>query len=179
MLLAFCLHPQLWKTGVIRLFAKPAASKDPHDPSLFRPIALTPCIGKIYTSMLKDRWCQFMLENKFFDTSIQKAFLPGICGTEEHQYKLRSAIADAKRSRHALSICWLDFANAYGSVPHWLILQCFRLYHAPDHLLSVITNIYSNLQLQVSTVKWATSMLPCNIGVLQGDPFSVIVLTPS
>ena len=167
--------PQLWKTGVIRLFAKPAASKDPHDPSLFRPIALTPCIGKIYTSMLKDRWCQFMLENKFFDTSIQKAFLPGICGTEEHQYKLRSAIADAKRSRHALSICWLDFANAYGSVPHWLILQCFRLYHAPDHLLSVITNIYSNLQLQVSTVKWATSMLPCNIGVLQGDPFSVIV----
>ncbi len=69
------------------------------------------------------------------------------------------SIADAKRSRHALSICWLDFANAYGSVPHWLILQCFRLYHAPDHLLSVITNIYSNLQLQVFTVKWATSML--------------------
>ena len=48
-------------------------------------------------------------------------------------------------------------------------------YHAPDHLLFVITNIYSSLQLQVSTVKWATSMLPCNIGVLQGDPFSVIV----
>lgn len=73
-----CTVPSLWKTGVVRLIPKSSAATNPTAPSSFRPIALTPCIGKIYTSILKDRWCDFLLRNGFLDTSIQKAFLPGV-----------------------------------------------------------------------------------------------------
>ena len=170
-----CSVPSLWKTGVIRLIPKSGAAADPTTPSNFRPIALTPCIGKIYTSILKDRWCDFLLSNGFLDTSVQKAFLPGVCGTDEHHFKLWSLMEDARRNRRCLSVCWLDFANAYGSVPHWLVRESFVLHHAPLHLQKVVMNLYSSLQLLVSTSEWSTPSIPCHKGVFQGDPFSVIV----
>ena len=44
----------------------------------FRPIALTSCVGKLYTTLLKDRWLRFMLVNNYLNTSVQKAFILGI-----------------------------------------------------------------------------------------------------
>ena len=82
---------------------------------------------------------------------------------------------DARRNRRCLSVCWLDFANAYGSVPHWLVRESFVLHHAPLHLQKVVMNLYSSLQLLVSTSEWSTPSIPCHKGVFQGDPFSVIV----
>ena len=115
-----------------------------------------------------------MIENNYLNTSIQKAFLPNVRGTDEHHFKLWSAFEDAKKSRHTLSACRLDFANAFSSVPHWLIQDSFKLYHASDHFLRIVNNLYSNL-LSASSDKWSTSLLPCRVGVFQGDPFSVIV----
>ena len=53
--------PQAWKVGVIRLLGKKKAEADPSQPSNFRPIALTSCIGKVFTSVLKQRWMKYML----------------------------------------------------------------------------------------------------------------------
>ena len=47
--------PKPWKQGVIRLIPKTAAATDPHLPANFRPIALTSCVGKVFTTMLKNR----------------------------------------------------------------------------------------------------------------------------
>ena len=69
-----------WKQGVIRLIPKAAASEDPLSPSNFHPIALTSCVGKLFTSLLKNRWLSFITTNGYLDTSIQKAFLPGTPG---------------------------------------------------------------------------------------------------
>ena len=57
---------------VIRLIPKSSATESPSDPA--KPIALTPCISKIYTTILKDCWCDFLLQNSLMDTCIQKAF---------------------------------------------------------------------------------------------------------
>ena len=45
--------PSGWKCAVIKLIPKPDASNDPANPSNFRPIALTSCVGKIFTTILK------------------------------------------------------------------------------------------------------------------------------
>ena len=47
--------PSTWKQGVIRLIPKEAAKTNPQEPGNFRPIALTSCIGKVFTSILKNR----------------------------------------------------------------------------------------------------------------------------
>ena len=58
--------PHQWKTAAIKLIAKGSAVEDASNPSNFRPIALTPCIGKIFTTLLRNRWLKFMLLNKYF-----------------------------------------------------------------------------------------------------------------
>ena len=63
--------PQQWKQAMIRLIPKSSAQERPNDLSRFRPIALTSCVGKLYTSILKDRLMQFMTKNRYIDTTTQ------------------------------------------------------------------------------------------------------------
>ena len=98
--------PSLWKCGVIRLIPKAAATEAPHLPANFRPIALTSCVGNVYTAMLKSRCLQFMLQNRYLDETVQKAFLPGVPGCMEHYQKRSTIIKDAHKSHRSLSVCW-------------------------------------------------------------------------
>ena len=99
----------------------PTAKEDPDTPSNFRPIALTACVGKLFTTVLKNRWLSFMVSNGYLDTSVQKAFVPGVPGCLEQYTKLSAAISEAYKNYRSLTVCWLDLANAYGSVHHSLI----------------------------------------------------------
>ena len=56
--------PNAWKVAVIKLLPKPAADQEPTSPANFRPIALTSCVGKIFTKILQHRWQGFMLRNR-------------------------------------------------------------------------------------------------------------------
>ena len=167
--------PAAWKSAVIKLIGKSSASVDPTLPSNFRPIALTSCIGKIYTSILRDRWLAYMLENSYLDPSIQKGFMPATPGCIEHHSKLSTTIYEARNSHKSLAVCWLDLANAYGSVHHSLIQYSFCHYHAPPQFLASIQALYSNLSATVVSQDWSTSNIPLQLGVYQGDPFSVVV----
>ena len=110
--------PSQWKIGVLHLLGKPAAKLDPSLPSNFRPIALTSCVGKLYTAILKTRWTQFMIANGYLNTAVQKAFVDGVSGCTEHHIKLLSVIEEARQKHKSLAVCWLDLANAFGSVHH-------------------------------------------------------------
>ena len=92
--------PPPWKKGLI---PKADASNSPHLPSNFHPIALTSCIGKLFTTLLKDRWLQFMVGNNYLDTSVQKAFLPNISGCLEQYQKLQSIIKDVHYKHRSLA----------------------------------------------------------------------------
>ena len=167
--------PQAWRTASIRLIAKGSVKDDPSSPSNFRPIALTSCIGKIFTSILKSRWSTYMLENEYLDPSIQKAFMRATPGCTKHHLKLASILADAKRKHKSLTVAWLDLANAYSSVHHSLIDFALHHYHAPSQFCNVVASLYSGLSARVSTDAWTTPSFPFNIGVYQGDPLSGVI----
>ena len=76
--------PAQWKTAAVKLIGKAAAEQDPSSPTNFRPIALTPCVGKLFTTILCNRWLSFMLANRYLDRSVQKAFMPTTPGCIEH-----------------------------------------------------------------------------------------------
>ena len=169
------LVPQQWKTAAIKLLAKGPAADDATNPANFRPIALTPCVGKIFTTLLRNRWLKFMLRNDYFDPSLQKAFLPNVPGCTEHQLKLSSILKEAQEKHKALAVCWLDLANAYGSVHHSLIEFSLRHYHAPPQFLSILHSLYSGLNGIVTTKTWETPLVSLQKGVYQGDPLSVVI----
>ena len=101
------------KVGVIRLPGKKKAEADPNQPSNFRPIALTSCIGKVFTSVLKQRWVKYMLDNRYLNTTVQKAFVDGVPGCTEHHLRLLST-NKARRKHKSLCVCWTNLANAFG-----------------------------------------------------------------
>ena len=45
-----------WKMAAIKLIEKPSAMDEPTSPSNFHPIAVTSCIGKLFTAILRNRW---------------------------------------------------------------------------------------------------------------------------
>ena len=156
--------PQQWMVAEIRLISKGSTRQNPSDPGNFQPIALTPCIGKLFTSLLRNRWLQF-----------QKAFMPTVPGCIEHQFKLSSLIAEAQSKHKSLAVCWLDLANAYGSVHHALIQFSLQHYYAPPQFLSILQALYSGLSATIMSDGWETLLIPLEKGVYQGDPLSVVI----
>ena len=72
-------------------------------------------------------------------------------------------------------MCWLDLANAYGSVHHSLIEFSLRHYNAPPQFLSMMQALYSGLNGVVTTNSWETPLVSLGKGVYQGDPLSVVI----
>ena len=87
---------------------------------------------------------------------------------------LRSS-KDAVEKHRSLSVCWLDLANAYGSVPHGLIQFALSHYHVPPQFANTVSSLYSGLSATITSDKWATSCVPLQTGVYQGDPLSVVI----
>ena len=164
-----------WKCAAIKLIPKSSASEDANNPANFRPIALTPCVGKLFTSLLRNRWLGYMVANKYLDSSLQKAFLPTVPGCTEHHLKLSSILAEAHSNHKSVAVCWLDLANAYGSVHHHLIDFSLRHYHAPPQFLATVKDLYTSLSAKVITADWETPVIPLQKGVYQGDPLSVVI----
>ena len=116
-----------------------------------------------------------MITNKYFDKSVQKVFMPIMPGCSEHHLKLASIRKDAKRKHKYLAICWVDLANAYGSVYHSLIKFSLQHYNPPPKFRKVVESFYTGLYASVSSVMWDTPFIPIQVGVYQGDPLSVVI----
>ena len=116
-----------------------------------------------------------MITNSYLDTSIQKAFIPGVPGCLEQHQKLSAAITEAHKKHRSLTVCWLDLANAYGSVHHNLIRFALKHYHAPPCFVRVVSNLYTNLSATITCTDWSTKAIPLQVGVYQGDPLSVAI----
>ena len=163
--------PLQWKTASVKLIGKQAAEDDPTLPNNFRPITLTSCVGKLFTTILCRQWLSFMLSNKYLHRGIQKAFMPQTPGCIE----LATVMQDARKRHRSLAVRWLDLANAYGSVHHSLITFSLQHYHAPPKFPHLVQNFYSNLAVTINSSQWSTPPIPLEIGVYQGDPLSIVI----
>ena len=84
-------------------------------------------------------------------------------------------IKEAKPQQRNLTLCWIDLANAYGSVQHSLIHLALEHYHLPTSFTRLIRIMYSNLSAVVVSNTWTTNPFPLQIGIFQGDPLTVII----
>ena len=166
--------PHAWKDGVIHLIPREREREReaPDEPGNFRPIALTSCIEKVFTSILKH---SFMIANGYMDTNVQKAFMHEISGYTEQSTKLAAALREPHTKHRSVTVYWLDLANAYDSVHHGLIQFSLQHYNAPDKLMNIVGDLYSDLQALITTPHWTSRPIPLKIGVYQGHSFSVVI----
>ena len=120
-----------WETGRVDNEWKRAEGayipkeKDSRSLTQFRPISLLNVEGKVFFTIMASRLTQYVMSNRYIDTTIQKGGVPGVPGCIEHTTMIWESIQQARRNRLSLYVVWLDLANAYGSVhinsfgKHW------------------------------------------------------------
>ena len=167
-----CLAPQTWASSKLILCHKDG---DTGQPSNFRPLALSSCLGKPFHQIKAHRLADYMVANGFINTSTQKAFLQGINGCTEHIKVLQEIIQDAKSTKKTVHFSWFDLTDAFGSIAHNLIEHCLRHYQVPETEICYIMDLYSKLEGKVTTKEWISEVFQFCKGIFQGDPYSPII----
>ena len=164
--------PLQWRFGEAILIPK---TEDLGDPSKFRNITKTNTSGKLSMGVLADKMLDYMVSNGYIDTSVQKGFMKKMSGCLEHTQVLMEELKDAKSTRRQMFVVWVDLMNAYGRVPHNLILFALKHYKFPKWLLEYIYKYYDELTVRIVTKDWKSNWFYYLIGLFQGDPLSVVL----
>ena len=135
------LHPPSWSHSVVILLHKKGPTNDPGN---FRMISLTSSIAKTYHLLLAKRLTKLLTANNYFDEKAQKAFLPGINGTIEHNVVLEEIISQAKTNKKTVHVTFFDLENAFGSVPNPLIIQTLKRFNVPAEIQLYVNTLYNN-----------------------------------
>ena len=144
-------------------------------PSNFRPITLSPVLGKVMTSLLRNRMYTFLLLNEYIETDLQKGFWSELSGTVEHTELLSHLVKHARKKQKQLVVTLLDLKNAFGEVHHELIKKILKYHHIPDEVISLVTSLYTDFVVSISTDEFTTNPIVVNRGVLQGDSLSPLL----
>ena len=134
----------------------------------FRPISLLNVEGKIFFGVIARRMTSFLLQNKYINTSVQKAGIPGFPGCLEHAQMIWNSLMTAKREKKELHVVWLDLANAYGSVPHNCIKFALKFFHIPEKVADILMQYFGNVFMRFTTTDYTTGWQALEVGIMMG-----------
>ncbi len=166
--------PKAWRRAGGVLIPK---EKDATEISQFRPICLLNVEGKIFFSMIAQRLSTYLDKNKYIDTAVQKAGIPGFSGCLEHTSMIWHQIQAAKKDKRDIHVIFLDLANAFGSVPHNLLWESFNFFHVPSSVTSLVKAYFEDLQLCFTTADFTTSWQHIEVGIMAGCTISPLAFT--
>ncbi|XP_052260998.1 uncharacterized protein LOC127865149 [Dreissena polymorpha] len=121
----------------------------------------------------------YLLQNKYIDTAEQKGGVPGVSRCVEHTGVITQIIKEARENKGDLAVIWLDLANAYGSVPHQMILKTLQLYHVPIRFRQMLQHYFDSFIMRFSTREIITDWQRLEVGIVTGCTISVVLFTPA
>ena len=163
--------PSSWKGAQVILIHK---GGDTNTVRNWRPICLQLTLYKLYTALLANRIASWATQHSSF-SSAQKGFL-AYDGCAEHNFVLQAIMTDSRRKKRDLLLTWLDLRDAFGSVPHDLLLSSMQRFGLSGSILTIVEDIYTGSSISVRTGKTSfTPPIPQRRGVKQGCPLSPIL----
>jgi hypothetical protein len=156
-------YPEGWCMGHIVPIFK---SGDKSQLTNYRPITLSSCLGKLLSSVLKNRIENFLEINKVISNA-QIGFRKG-CRTSDHILLLKALIDSYKQRRKHIYACFVDFASAFDTVWHQgLILKLHRI-GLSNKIIKLLQCMYSNIQSCIKKQGVVSETFVCNKGTRQG-----------
>ena len=135
--------PSCWKHAFTILINKKVSKMKRLN---FCPKKLQPVFAKIYSSFIWNRICNFLLENQFIESNMQKGFWRAISGTIEHTELLTHIIKHAKNKQRQITITLLYLKNGSEKVDHKLLLKVLDYHHIPDEIKTINNWLLQKLQ---------------------------------
>lgn len=137
-------YPKHWKTGYIIPIFKSGSKYDPSD---YRGIAIISCIGKLFNSILNNRFDSYL--TKFNVISESQIGFQKKSRTVDHMFILRTLIEKCIANKTYLYTCFVDFRKAFDSVVHKALLLKLQNIGIVGYFYSIIKNMYNDNFLQV------------------------------
>ncbi len=103
----------------------------------------------------------------------QKAYIERQ-GMNEHVFCLKTAIDDFKHESAKLYIVFLDFRDAFGALPHRVMIDALEEIQLPKIYVDIIKDVYCDSYLQVICGKDLTRPIPLEVGIKTGCPWSAV-----
>jgi hypothetical protein len=165
--------PQTWKSSRTVLLYKKGAEMEMKN---WRPISITCCVYRLFTAMMT-KWVQDEHSTnklQIFSRS-QKGFVQGQAGCMEHAVLTREMISHATLHHQNLYMVQIDFSNAFGSVPHELILYNMYSMGLSFATVELVRDIYTDNRSKITLTGGETESIPWQSGTVQGCPLSPTV----
>ena len=152
--------PEWLTEGTIYLLPK---SQETANPQNYRPITCLTTTYKILT-IITERMYTFLEENSILP-QVQKGCKRNSYGCKDQLLINKMILENCRKKNRNLSTAWIDYKEAFDSVPHEWILKAIEL--------CKISPIISNF-LRTSLTKWQTRLLLShNNGTSKSDPIKI------
>ena len=159
------MFPDCWSMGLITPIFKLGEKSNP---SNYRGICVTSCLGKLFTALLNNR-LQNLTKNKNLLHPSQIGFIEGF-RTSDHIFSLRTLIDKyvTNANKGKLFCCFVDFQKAFDSIWHDGLLSKLITYKLGGHFYQLISDMYSRSKCAIKCGNRRTQFFNYNRGVRQG-----------
>lgn len=157
--------PKAWKEAQVIAIHKQGKPKK--DPTSYRPISLTPHLGKIYERIIKAR-LEFYLDKHGIIPVCQAGFRKGRSCTD-HIVKLTAHMRKAISSNRTLLATFFDVKRAFDTVWHSKLLDKLGKIGVSGRMYNFIASFLSNRSLQVKIGQSISQEHFLDMGVPQGS----------
>ena len=170
-----CEIPIQWQSAQ-ELYIPKVSTPSDTKLSDFRPIALLNVEGKLFFSLISKRLeIHLIHNNKFINNSIQKGCMEKVPGCWEHLSMVWHALKEARTHKSTLATIWLDIANAYGSIPHKLIIFALRRYGVSPQWIRLVENYYKGIFSKSFSESATSAWHRHHRGIFAGCTLSIIL----
>ena len=137
------------------------------DPNNHRPISLFSVVTKMLTA------CTAYLLTAYVEThniiSPEQRGFQSAKGTADHLFMVPAILEDANINRRDLRLLYVDWKQAFPSIPHDRLFQTLELLGIPNRLISMVKQLYTGQRASVLTPHGETDQFEVTLGGLQGE----------
>ena len=165
--------PEAWTYGVINPIFKNKG--DAFEAKNYRPITLLSCMGKLFTSIIKNRLQAYSDKHDIIN-EYQAGFRPEH-STIDNIFALHALIEILHHSKRKLFCGFIDLKGAFDTVWRGGLWAKLVKYNIRGKCLTLIKNMYDGIKSSVRVNGVTSNSFPCNIGVRQGESLSPILFS--
>jgi hypothetical protein len=92
----------------------------------------------------------------------------------EHVFCLKTAIDDFKHESSRFYAVFLDFRDAFGSLPHCVMLHSLEEINLAEQYIHIAKDVYEKSFLQVTCGQQLTKPVKLEVGIKTGCPRSTV-----
>lgn len=165
--------PQAWREALV--VAIPKEGKPKNSPSSYRPISLTPHLGKIYERMVKNR-LEFFLDKHNVIPLFQAGFRKGR-NCMEHVVRLTAHAKRALTRNRILMATFFDIRRAFDTVWHGKLLDKLAKLGLSGRILGFVQEFLRDRTLAVRVGQSVSKSHSIDMGVPQGSIIAPILFS--